>query len=768
MKKIFLLLSVLFVVSCNKEPVMYTLTTSVNPANSGTINPNGGTVDEGQQVSITAAPTAEYVFDKWTGAASGSNKIVSVIMDSDKSVTANFIKKKYTLTTSVEGEGTIIEKVIKAGLATDYNSGTVVELTATPSAEWLFVEWKGDITGTENPKQITIDKAKTVKAVFVKKQYALTIEIEGEGTVAEKVIKAGVATDYNSGTVVELTATPSAEWLFVEWTGDLTGTDNPKQITIDKAKTVKAVFVKKQYALTIEIEGEGTVAEKVIKAGAATDYNSGTVVELTATSKIGWRFKEWTGDLTGTENPEQITIDKAKTVKAVFDNPPPFYLDENEVTVKAFEWVKTGTTGKLNGVTYTAVDNTTLKSMADNDEDVTKVVTTLVNDMSKLFYNNNYFNQNIGSWDTSNVTDMGEMFSGAESFSTDQNGKYVGDILINWDVSMVTNMSYMFNSARSFNMRIGNWDVSSVTNMRQMFSEAISFSQDIGSWDVSNVTDMSRMFQFTNMQGPLNDWDVSNVINMGQMFLKAINFNQDISKWDVSKVEEMGGMFSGTELFNQDISSWDVSSVTVMDHMFWNAIAFNQDIGNWDVSSVTVMDHMFWNAIVFNQDIGNWDVSSVTNMWLMFSFAEKFNQDLTKWCVTNITTEPTPFSNFSALTESNKPIWGTCPGNSYTIAVTASSNADYTFSGEDRSGDVSGNDPNLTFKVGDEVTFSVNAANHPFYLKTAAGTGTGNQISGVTNNGTTNGNVVWTPSEAGTYYYQCSAHSGMVGTITIE
>ena len=38
--------------------------------------------------------------------------------------------------------------------------------------------------------------------------------------------------------------------------------------------------------------------------------------------------------------------------------------------------------------------------------------------------------------------------------------------------------------------------------------------------------------------------------------------------------------------------------------------------------------------------------------------------------------------------------------NSYGIAVTASSSADYTLSGEDRNGDVSGNDPNLTFKVG--------------------------------------------------------------------
>ena len=62
----------------------------------------------------------------------------------------------------------------------------------------------------------------------------------------------------------------------------------------------------------------------------------------------------------------------------------------------------------------------------------------------------------------------------------------------------------------------------------------------------------------------------------------------------------------------------------------------------------------------------------------------------------------------------------------------------------------------------------MNASGHPFYLKTVAGTGTDNLVSGVTNNGTENGNVVWTPSAAGTYYYQCSAHAGMVGTITIK
>tara|TARA_B100000900_G_scaffold67527_1_gene52653 strand:+ start:902 stop:1360 length:459 start_codon:yes stop_codon:yes gene_type:complete len=103
----------------------------------------------------------------------------------------------------------------------------------------------------------------------------------------------------------------------------------------------------------------------------------------------------------------------------------------------------------------------------------------------------------------------------------------------------------------------------------------------------------------------------------------------------------------------------------------------------------------------------------------------------------------------------------------YNISVTSSGMSDYKLSGKDRSGDVNANDPSLTFKVGDQITFSVNAYGHPFYLKTKAGTGTGNLISGLSNNGTTSGSIVWKPSSAGTYYYVCSLHGNMMGAITI-
>ncbi|MDB9901794.1 hypothetical protein OAC93_01435, partial [Flavobacteriaceae bacterium] len=68
----------------------------------------------------------------------------------------------------------------------------------------------------------------------------------------------------------------------------------------------------------------------------------------------------------------------------------------------------------------------------------------------------------------------------------------------------------------------------------------------------------------------------------------------------------------------------------------------------------------------------------------MFDSATVLNQDLSKWCVKYLGIEPNNFSASSALTEANKPIWGTCSGNSYGIAVTASSSADYTLSGKDR------------------------------------------------------------------------------------
>ena len=142
---------------------------------------------------------------------------------------------------------------------------------------------------------------------------------------------------------------------------------------------------------------------------------------------------------------------------------------------------------------------------------------------------------------------------------------------------------------------------------------------------------------------------------------QAIIAYGEINTWCTGNVTETRNLFVNKTTFNDNISNWDMSSVVDMSGMFFNCQAFNQDISGWDVSSVTNMRNMFAFASSFDIDIGSWNVSNVTNMNNMFQDADIFNKDLSSWCVTNIVSEPFGFSLNSALTEANKPVWGTCP-----------------------------------------------------------------------------------------------------------
>jgi hypothetical protein len=68
------------------------------------------------------------------------------------------------------------------------------------------------------------------------------------------------------------------------------------------------------YNLTINIVGSGQVA----KIPDQVTYNYNDVVELTAVPDSGWTFSQWSGNLTGSGNPETITMDGNKTITATF------------------------------------------------------------------------------------------------------------------------------------------------------------------------------------------------------------------------------------------------------------------------------------------------------------------------------------------------------------------------------------------------------------------------------------------------------------------
>lgn len=311
-RSLLIILGALLILGCQKE-VYHNVTAAANPAEAGSVSPSSGPVLDGTSVSFKATPNGDYVFTGWSGSISGTENPKTVTVTQDMNVTANFTLRSYPLAITIEGDGTVAEKVVST--KSEHQSGTVVELTASPSDHWLFDHWDGDITGTTNPAQITVSSAKNVKAVFVEKTYPLNVEIEGEGAVSEKIIQTKAT--YQEGTVVELTANPSDGWSFDHWGGDLEGNKNPAQIMVSGEINVRAIFTKNEYSLNVKIEGPGVVNEYLIEQTKAS-LSRGQQVKLVAIPSDGAIFIGWSGSFSSTKPEIDIAINENTEVVAKF------------------------------------------------------------------------------------------------------------------------------------------------------------------------------------------------------------------------------------------------------------------------------------------------------------------------------------------------------------------------------------------------------------------------------------------------------------------
>lgn len=278
---------------------------------NGTVSPSGTTSHgSGASVQVTATPAAGYQFDGWSGAVTGTTNPIAILMDGNKTVTATFSQissTQYTLTSSAGVGGSVSPSGQNV-----YNEGTVVDLTATPDPGFQFDGWAGDASGTLNPLPVTIDADKTISATFsAVPQFTLTTNAGTGGSVSPSGTN-----NYNGGTVVAVTATPSTGYQFSGWTGDATGTANPLNVTVDANKTISANFTLiPPSSLTAE-SGTVTVSTSgYVTVNLSKSYNSPVVVATpvlpaTSTAPVVSRVRNVTGSSfqVKVQNPSGATV----------------------------------------------------------------------------------------------------------------------------------------------------------------------------------------------------------------------------------------------------------------------------------------------------------------------------------------------------------------------------------------------------------------------------------------------------------------------------
>ncbi len=140
---------------------------NINATNGGTVSLSptrfGNMYFEGETATLLAESTPAVQFQNWSGDATGAINPLTVSMNSEKSITANFgIVPTYTLSVNVSGVG----QVSLSPAGGEYPAGTEVTLTATGTLGSSFINWSGAASGNNPITTITMDANKIVGAAF--------------------------------------------------------------------------------------------------------------------------------------------------------------------------------------------------------------------------------------------------------------------------------------------------------------------------------------------------------------------------------------------------------------------------------------------------------------------------------------------------------------------------------------------------------------------------------------------------------------------------
>jgi len=323
----------------------YSLTVNVSPGDGGNVTVNGATPSGypnsttwtcGEEVKVNAVAAGGYIFVNWSGNLSGSVNPINITMTSTKDVTAHFSAITYNLTVTSNGCCPINVSGAASGTVSTGGSETftgIVEggnVTVSADDSAVCCEFDSWSDAGAQTHAITMDSDKSVTAYCSVPSYNLTVDVTpgGGNVTVNGTTPSGYpnTTTWTCGEEVTVNAVAAGGYIFVNWSGDLSGSVNPTNITMTSTKDVTAHFsaVVVTYNLTVNVTpgGSGDIEVNGAAPGSyphSYTFNESEVVDLDAIADAGYSFVNWSGDLSGNATPVNITMDGDKSVTANFE-----------------------------------------------------------------------------------------------------------------------------------------------------------------------------------------------------------------------------------------------------------------------------------------------------------------------------------------------------------------------------------------------------------------------------------------------------------------
>lgn len=302
------------VANFKEEAEKYTVTLEANDHGMG----NFGFMSflPGETVSVEALPYEGYRFKRWIDPTSAM-KDVELPKDWEKQSGFSFpmpdrdvvlepefepITYYMTVKTVGQGEAYIAGKQKNASGKYEFHVGETIFISAIHGKDYAFVNWSAtdsaELTEYEEAETTVVCPANnfTLTANFASSVRKLTIETTEGGSVTPQP----GTTNVGVGNIVSLIATPNEGYAFSHWE---CSTDNGKfesakdsdtSFTMpDEACTIKAVFIKGGYRLTLSASAGGEAK------GEEGVYEMGEKLTIEASSFKGYVFSHWKCDVNG-------------------------------------------------------------------------------------------------------------------------------------------------------------------------------------------------------------------------------------------------------------------------------------------------------------------------------------------------------------------------------------------------------------------------------------------------------------------------------------